>query len=284
MQISGNVIPHFTQDTTDRNRTSPFAFTGNKFEFRAVGSSASIAWPNTVLNTIVAESLDYVAGELEKAVGSRSNPARLQAAVIGVLKKVIKQHKRVIFDGDNYSEEWHAEAERRGLPNLRDSVEAFRVLKARKNVDLFRKYGVLSKAEYESRTHIAIEKYVKQLTIEAETMVSMARGQILPAALEHQRRVADAVSATKAAGLQPGETASALRDFVQLVDQFRERTVEVERLCAHHEDDPARHAEQIAKQLRPAMARLRETGDAIEAQVAVNLWPLPTYRDLLFLK
>jgi glutamine synthetase len=268
----------------DRNRTSPFAFTGNKFEFRAVGSSASIAWPNTVLNTIVAESLDYMATELEKAVGTRSNPARLQSAVINVLKKVIKQHKRVFFDGDNYSEEWHAEAEERGLPNLRDSVEAFRVLRAKKNGDLFRKYGVLSKVEYESRIHIAIEKYVKQLAIEAETMVSMARGQILPAALKHQRRVAEAVTATKAAGLEPGETATALREFVRLVDQFRQRTAEVERLAGHHEDDPARHAEQISLQLKPAMAALRETGDAIESQVAADVWPLPTYRDLLFLK
>jgi glutamine synthetase len=284
LDLGAKTLPQLPRHSGDRNRTSPFAFTGNKFEFRAVGSSASIAWPNTVLNTIVAESLDYVATELEKALGARPSPAKLQAAVISVLKKLIKQHKRVFFDGDNYSEEWHAEAERRGLPNLRDSVEAFRVLRDRKNVDLFRKYGVLSKAEYESRIHIAIEKYVKQLAIEAETMVSMARGQILPAALEHQRRMAEAVAATKAAGLQPGETANALREFVQLVDQLRERTAEVERLAAHQEDDPVRHAEQINKQLKPAMARLRETGDAIESQVAADLWPLPTYRDLLFLK
>jgi glutamine synthetase len=284
LDLGATTLPQLPRHSGDRNRTSPFAFTGNKFEFRAVGSSASIAWPNTVLNTIVAESLDYMATELEKAVGTRSNPARLQSAVINVLKKVIKQHKRVFFDGDNYSEEWHAEAEERGLPNLRDSVEAFRVLRAKKNGDLFRKYGVLNKAEYESRIHIAIEKYVKQLAIEAETMVSMARGQILPAALMHQRRVAEAVSATKAAGLEPGETVTALRDFVRLVDQFRQRTAEVERLAAHHEDDPARHAEQISRQLKPAMAALRETGDAIESQVAADVWPLPTYRDLLFLK
>ena len=151
-------------------------------------------------------------------------------------------------------------------------------------MDLFRKYGVLGKAEYESRVHIAIEKYVKQLAIEAETMASMARGQILPAALEHQRRMAEAVAATKAAGLSAGETTNALRDFIQLVDQFRERTAEVERLGAHHDPDPVRHAEQLSRQLKPAMARLRETGDAIESQVAADVWPLPTYRDLLFLK
>ncbi|HEX3274720.1 MAG TPA: hypothetical protein VHR43_07690, partial [Gemmatimonadales bacterium] len=262
----------------------PFAFTGNKFEFRAVGSSASIAWPNTVLNTIVAESLDYVATALERAVGARPSPARLQQGVLAVLKRVIKEHKRVIFDGDNYSEEWHTEAGRRGLPNLRDSVEAFKVLGARKNSDLFRKYGVLNRSEYESRIHIAIEKYVKQLGIEAETMVTMAKSQILPAALEHQRRVAESVAATKAAGVDPGDSTQALREFVDLVTQFRSRTAEVERLAGHQEADPAKHAAQIARELKPAMQRLRETGDALEAVVAADLWPMPNYRTLLFLK
>ncbi len=166
LDLGARTLPMLPRHSGDRNRTSPFAFTGNKFEFRAVGSTASIAWPNTVLNTIVAESLDYVAGQLEKAVGANPTPARLQQGVLTVLKRLIKEHKRVIFDGDNYSEEWHTEAERRGLPNLKDSVEAFQVLKARKNSDLFKKYGVLNKSEYDSRIHIAIEKYVKQLGIE----------------------------------------------------------------------------------------------------------------------
>ena len=156
-----------------------------------------------------------------------------------MLKRLIKEHKRVIFDGDNYSEEWHAEADRRGLPNLKDSVEAFQVLRARKNSDLFKKYGVLNKSEYDSRIHIAIEKYVKQLGIEAETMVSIAKSQILPAALEHQRRTAEAVAATKAAGVEAADSTQALREFVELVTQFRARTAEVERLAAHHEADPA---------------------------------------------
>jgi glutamine synthetase len=284
LDLGATTLPQLPRHSGDRNRTSPFAFTGNKFEFRAVGSSASIAWPNTVLNTIVAESLDYVATELEKGLGAKPSPARLQQTVIAVLKKLIKQHKRVLFDGDNYSEEWHAEAARRGLPNLKDSVAAFEVLRARKNVEIFRKYGVLNKAEYESRIHIAIEKYVKQLTIEAETMVSMARGQILPAAIEHQRRVAEAVAATKAAGVEPGESLRALREFVDLVDELRRRTAEVERLAAHHEADPSRHAAHIARELKPRMDKLRAVGDALEALIAADLWPLPTYRDLLFLK
>jgi glutamine synthetase len=284
LDLGARTLPMLPRHSGDRNRTSPFAFTGNKFEFRAVGSSASIAWPNTVLNTIVAESLDYVATELEKGLGAKPSQARLQQTVLAVLKKLIKQHKRVLFDGDNYSEEWHAEAGRRGLPNLKDSVAAVEVLRARKNVDLFRKYGVLNKAEYESRIHIAVEKYVKQLTIEAETMVSIARGHILPAALEHQRRLAEAVAATKAAGVEPGESAKVLKEFVGLVDDLRRRTAEVERLSAHHEDDPMRHAASMSRELKPKMAALRAAGDMIETLVPASVWPLPTYRDLLFLK
>ena len=137
-----------------------------------MGSSQTIAWPNTVLNTIAAESLDYMATELEKVAGKTPTPARLQAAVLSVLKKVIRQHKRVIFGGDNYSAEWHDEAEQRGLPHFRDSVEAFAVLRQKKIADLFKKYGVLSKAELDSRTHIAYEKYIKQIDIEAQTMIT----------------------------------------------------------------------------------------------------------------
>ena len=284
LDLGAKTLPMLPRHSGDRNRTSPFAFTGNKFEFRAVGSSASIAWPNTVLNTIVAESLDYVASQLEKAVGAKPTPAKLQAGVIAVLKRLIKEHKRVIFDGDNYSEEWHAEAERRGLPNLKDSVAAFGVLRAKKNIDLFKKYGVLSRAEHDSRTHIAIEKYIKQLGIEAETMVSMARNQILPAALQHQQRTAEAIAATKAAGVDCADTTVALRSFVELVTRLRNATTAVERASTHHDADPIRHAAQISRELKPAMAELRIVVDALETLVAADLWPLPTYRDLLFLK
>ncbi|HEY8197935.1 MAG TPA: glutamine synthetase III [Gemmatimonadales bacterium] len=284
LDLGATTLPMLPRHSGDRNRTSPFAFTGNKFEFRAVGSSASIAWPNTVLNTIVAESLDYVADQLEKAVGAKPTPAKLQAGVISVLKSLIKEHKRVIFDGDNYSEEWHAEAGRRGLPNLKDSVEAFGVLRAKKNVDLFKKYGVLSKAEHDSRTHIMIEKYTKQLAIEAETMVSIARGQILPAALRHQQRMAETIAATKAAGVDCADTTAALRSFVDLVTKLRTTTAAVEQASAHHDADPIKHATQISRELKPVMAGLRVVVDALENLVAADLWPLPTYRDLLFLK
>ena len=284
IDLGARTLPTLPRHSGDRNRTSPFAFTGNKFEFRAVGSSQSIAWPNTVLNTIVAESLDWMAAEMERAVGKAPTPARVQAAAMAVLKKVVKQHKRVLFAGDGYSLEWHAEAERRGLPHLRDSVEAFGALRARRNIDLFKKYGVLSKAEFDSRTLIGYEKYVKQLTIEADTMMAIGRTQILPAALLHQARVAAAVSTTEAAGVKCNDTLQSLGEFVNLVSRFREALAVLEKAVAHHDEDPVRHATWIRDKVRPAMGQLRTYADSIELQVSADLWPLPTYRELLFLK
>ena len=284
IDLGARTLPTLPRHSGDRNRTSPFAFTGNKFEFRAVGSSQSVAWPNTVLNTIVAESLDQFATELERAVGKSPTPARVQAAAMKLLKKVVKQHKRVIFAGDGYSLEWHAEAERRGLPHLRDSVDAFGALRARRNVDLFKKYGVLSKTEFDSRVLIGYEKYVKQLTIEAETMLAIGRTQILPAALQHQARVAAAVSTTEAAGVKCNDTLQALGEFVNLISRFREALAALEKAVGHHDDDPIRHATWIREKVKPAMDGLRTYADSIEMLVSADLWPLPTYRELLFLK
>jgi glutamine synthetase len=284
IDLGAKTLPMLPRHSGDRNRTSPFAFTGNKFEFRAVGSSASIAWPNTVLNTIAAESLDVLATEIERAAGKTPTPARLQAAVLGVLKKVLKQHKRVIFDGDGYSPDWHAEAEKRGLPNFRDSVAAFPVLRAKKNVDLFKKYGVLNKAELDSRTHIGVEKWVKQLMIEAETMIALTRTHILPAALRHQQEVAEAVHATEQAGVKSPDSTAALKDMVTLVSHVRQTLAALERAAQHHHDDPYKHAVQINSEIRPLMTELRSQVDAMEAHVAADLWPLPTYREMLFLK
>jgi glutamine synthetase len=284
LDLGAKSLPQLPRHSGDRNRTSPFAFTGNKFEFRAVGSSASIAWPTTVLNVIVAESLDTIATELERAIGPKPTPARVQAAVLAVLKRVIKEHKRVIFDGDGYSQDWHVEAQRRGLPMLRDSAAAFPVLKARKTTDLFRKYEVLSKAEVDSRMHIAVEKFVKQLQIESETMISIARSQILPAALQHQTLLAESVAATDAAGVDCEDTRASLVEFVGMVSELRRATVALERACAHHDEDPMRHATHINAQVKPAMAALRQVVDGLESHVAADLWPMPNYRELLFLK
>ncbi len=285
IDLGARTMPQIPRHSGDRNRTSPFAFTGNKFEFRAVGSTASIAWPNTVLNLIVTDSLDHVATELEKAVGKNPTPAKLQTAVLKVLKGVIGAHKRVIFDGDNYAPEWHAEAKKRGLPQFDESVEALATLTSRKNLDLFRKYGVLDKAELESRSHIALEKYVKQLTIEAEMMATIARTQILPAALAHQTRVAGAVAATKAAGVDAPETREALVRFVEGVATLRARTTALEEAIAGElHGDPLEDARHIRTVVRPAMVAVREIADQLETVVAADLWPLPTYRELLLLK
>lgn len=284
IDLGARTLPQLPRHSGDRNRTSPFAFTGNKFEFRAVGSSQSIAWPNTVLNTIVAESLDYSATELQRAAGKNPTPARLQAAVMGLLKRLVKQHKRVLFAGDNYSQEWHEEAERRGLPHLRDTVDSLAALKARKNGDLFRKYGVLNKAEFDSRVHVSYEKYNKELTIEAESMVTIGRTQILPAALGYQRRMAEAVAATEAAGVKCNDTVAALGQYVNLVSRFQEALTALEKACGHHDEDPARHATWIRDKVKPAMAQVRSYADTLEGHVAADLWPLPTYREMLFLK
>ena len=284
IDLGARSLPQLPRHSGDRNRTSPFAFTGNKFEFRAVGSSQSIAWPNTVLNTIVAESLDFVASELEKAMGGKPAAGKLEAAALTLLKRLLKEHKRVIFDGDNYTEEWHAEAARRGLPMLKDSVESFGVLSSRKNADLFKKYGVLTKAELESRTHIAVEKYVKQLTIEAETMVSMSRTMILPAAFAHQTLMAEAVASTEAAGVKDPDTVAALKEFVSLVSRLRKATAVLERASAAHVDEPMKHAQHIKSKVIPAMQELRTLADELQLHVADEFWPMPTYRELLFLK
>ncbi len=284
IDLGARTMPQIPRHSGDRNRTSPFAFTGNKFEFRAVGSTASIAWPNTVLNTIVAESLDYVAGELERGAGAHPTSAKQQATVLAVLKRILKEHKRIVFDGDGYNEAWHREAEKRGLPHMRDSVDAFPVLKAKKTVELFKKYGVLTRAEVESRYHIAVEKWVKQLTIEAETMVAMARTMILPAALRHQTELAEAVTTTEGAGVDCDDTVKALEHFTGLVSDARAAVVALEAAAAHTDEDPMKHAQQIKAKVRPAMAVLRTAVDTLENHVAADLWPMPTYRELLFLK
>jgi glutamine synthetase len=232
----------------------------------------------------VAESLDHVAGELEKALGDKPTAAKLEAAALGLLKKLLKEHKRVIFDGDNYTEGWHAEAKKRGLPMLQDSVASFQALSARKNYDLFKKYGVLTKAEFDSRTHIAVEKYVKQVTIEAETMVAMARTMILPAALAHQTLMAEAIGSTEAAGVEDPDSRVALQVFVGLVGRLRKTTIGLERVAAAHADDLTKHAQQIKTKVIPAMQELRTVADELQLHVADEFWPMPTYRELLFLK
>ncbi len=282
IDLGTSSLPKIPRDSGDRNRTSPFAFTGNKFEFRAVGAGQTVAWPTTVLNTIVAESLDYVANELEAASGG--DPAKVRGAVTGLLQDIIKKHKRVIFNGDNYSAEWHAEAERRGLPNLRDCITALPVLGAAKNVELFAKYRVLNPTEVESRTHIATEKYAKELLIESEAMVLLGRQLILPAALAQQTLLAQSVGACKAAGIECADTSAQLRAFVDLTARYNGTLEALDEADNHQDADPFQHASYMKSKVVPLMAELRRLGDELETRVASHLWPLPSYRELLFVK
>jgi len=288
LDLGARTLPQIPRHSGDRNRTSPFAFTGNKFEFRAVGSSAAVSWPVTVLNAIVADSLDYVATHLEKAVGKSgaASEAKLQAAVMSLLQKIVKQHKRVLFGGDGYDPAWHAEAEKkRGLLNLRNTAAALPVLSARKNQDLFKSYSILSKDEVISRAHIYAEKYIKQVIIEAETMLGMARTQILPAAVRQQTELAEAVASTASADVDDGDLRAQLEEFVSLASRLRDAISALEKaLAGESHADPIEHARHIQQHIVPAMSDLRDAADDLESQIAADLWPLPSYRDMLSIK
>jgi glutamine synthetase len=278
LDLGAKTLPQIPRHSGDRNRTSPFAFTGNKFEFRAVGSSASVAWPATVINTIVAESLEFLAGELESRITKGES---IENAVQEVLQKTIADHKRVIFNGDNYTSQWEQEAARRGLPNLKNSIEAFPIVRSEKVIDLFTKQNVLGQAELESRTTIFFEKYTKQLIIEAETMAEIARTQILPAARRNQIELAEVVASTESADVDPGDARGVLEDFVDLVSRFRSTITTLENVIAHDEEDSSAHADHIESKIIPAMNDVRELADELEALVAADLWPLPGYREML---
>ncbi|MCG8403944.1 MAG: glutamine synthetase III [Phycisphaerales bacterium] len=284
LDLGAMSLPQIPRHSGDRNRTSPFAFTGNKFEFRAVGASATSAWPNTVLNTIAAESMDYLAGQLEKAAGKNPTPAKLESAVRSILKDIIKEHKRVIFNGDNYSEAWHKEAEKRGLPNLENSVKAIPILASKKSVAMFKKYKVLNKAEVDSRANIFMGRYVDQLLIESEQMVLMGRTMILPAALRHQKQLAETVATTQSAGVDCKDEKAMLEEFVDLVWRFNAALTALGEADNYRDDDLFKQGKYLKEKVVPLMDKLRETGDQLETQVAADLWPLPSYRDLLFIK
>jgi glutamine synthetase len=284
LDLGAKVLPRLPRHTGDRNRTSPFAFTGNKFEFRAVGSSSTPAWPMTVLNTIVAESLDFIATTLESSIGPKASPEKVQSVVRALLQKIIKQHKRVIFNGDGYDKSWHEEAEKRGLPNLRNSVDAFAVLGTKATADLFKKYKIFTKSEVESRAHIHVEKYNKQVVIEAETAILMTRTQVIPALVRQQTELAEAVAATEAADVDPGDLRRQLEDFVELANRCR---VAVDKLEAASDADAGeglKHARHLRDHLLPALVDLRDIVDQLEQKVSADLWPFPTYREMLTIK
>jgi len=276
-----SVLPKLPKDAGDRNRTSPFAFTGNKFEFRAVGSSFNVAAPNTVLNTIVADSLDYIATELETLIKKGKS---LKDAVQTFLPKVIKEHKRVLFNGDNYSEAWHKEAAKRGLANHKSTTDVLPIAVRKDTIDLFTKYKVYSDVELKSRYNILCEVYVKTLTIEAKTALNIAKTMILPAALKYQKDVAESVSAAKAAGVKGGGTAE-LKELVGLINSLSDAIAKLEKVVDHHADgEPIDHARYSAAKVVPGLVALRTVVDALETVIDDNLWPLPTYREMLFIR
>ncbi|HOK42334.1 MAG TPA: glutamine synthetase type III, partial [Thermoclostridium caenicola] len=280
LDIGVLTLPVLPRDATDRNRTSPFAFTGNKFEFRMVGSSQSIAMPNFVLNTIVAEALSQIADRLEQA-------SDFQAEVNAVVKEMIKQHKRVIFNGNNYSEEWVAEAERRGLPNFKTTVDVIPALLEEKNIRLFEKHHVLSETEVRSRYEIYLESYVKTVRIEALTMIEMVMKQILPAVMKHMKQVADTVASLTKAGADASAFKRDLDTVVGLSNSLRENTgrlsAEVEALDAEAGNgNSLNHARAYKDRILPLMEAVRADADRLEEIVDGSLWPFPTYGELLF--
>nr|WP_237050618.1 glutamine synthetase III [Luteitalea pratensis] len=282
LETGVDVLPKLPRDAGDRNRTSPFAFTGNKFEFRAVSSNQSIAFPNIVLNVAVADSLDYIATELEKAV---EKGADFEDAVGKLLVKLTKENKQIIFNGNNYSDAWQKEASKRGLLNLRNTVDALPQLASAEAVKLFEAYKVLNKRELEARLEINLETYNKSINVEAQTMVLMANRYILPAALGYLTQVAQSVAAGKAAGVQSKEAKKLLVHVTKLVDAFKQRTEALTIAIAHEGNgESLKHAKYMRDKIVPAMAALREVGDAIESVVPSNDWPLPTYREMLFIK
>ena len=277
-----SVLPQLPRDAGDRNRTSPFAFTGNKFEFRAVSANQSIAFPNICLNLAVAEALDHIAGELERAV---KGGEKLEDAVGKLLTRLLKEHKRIVFNGDGYSQEWQDEAGRRGLLNLKNTVDALPELVKPEVVKIFEKHKVLNEREVRARYLVAVEQYNKTINIEGQTMAGMANRYILPAALENQRRVAEAVNATTAAGADCSEGKKLLAEICDLTCEFRRRTQALQHALEHGGDgSPEAHAKHYRDKVVPAMAALRETGDRLETMTAHDVWPLPTYREMLFLK
>jgi glutamine synthetase len=280
LTIGVTTLPLLPKDTTDRNRTSPFAFTGNKFEFRMVGSSQSIAGANFVLNTIVAEILSQVANKLE---GSND----LNKDVQTLLQEIVKNHKRVIFNGNGYSDEWVAEAEKRGLPNIRSTVDAIPVLIAEKNVSVLSKHGVLSRTECESRYEINLENYIKTINIEALTTLEIANRQIVPSVIAYTTELATSIKAIKDAGVQVDVSAQTelLTEVSSLLASLKKNIKvlqDVTEKASSLHGDSFKQASYYRDVVFIQMGAVRADADKLETLVDADLWPIPTYSDLLF--
>lgn len=279
LEIDVNVLPSFKKDTTDRNRTSPFAFTGNKFEFRMLGSTANIACPNTILNTIVAESLDYISDYIE-------GKDDLDKALNEILKKILKEHKAIIFNGNNYAPEWVEEAESRGLLNLKSSAEALPHYTDEKNIKLFEKHGVYTKLELESRKEILLEKYCQTINIEALTMLEMVKKDIIPAICNYSKDLTEGALAKKnlSSDIDVSLETSLVSKISSLSACLSKKTAELDKVLLDAKD--IEDSEELAKfyhdTVLSQMNEVRAIADELETIVGKGYWPFPTYTDLLF--
>jgi glutamine synthetase len=275
MQLGTPMLPELEKDPGDRNRTSPFAFTGNKFEFRALGSSESPSFPNTVLNTIVAESVKRLTTELKAQIDGGKD---LDEAVPELVRQAWLDNKQVVFNGDNYSEEWHAEADQRGLKNLRTTPDALPELVSEQTIEVFGTFGVLSERELEARFEVKGEQYTALVNIEAETAATIARTQILPAAVRH-------LAMLRSAG-DPGTTVESLSgEISEMIEELTFAIRKLEEVNDHPEElEGLALARYIRDEVIPAMDGVREVSDRLERIVAEDLWALPTYAEILFIK
>ncbi|AMK12741.1 MAG: glutamine synthetase III [Pseudodesulfovibrio sp.] len=281
LEMGVDSLPPLPLDSGDRNRTSPFAFTGNRFEFRAVGSNQSIAGAQVALNTIMAESLDFITDEILKLTGGKK--AGLKEACQKVLQEIMKKHGHVIFNGDGYADAWQKEAAKRGLPNLKTTPEALPAMIEPEVVAVFEKYGVLSKDELHSRYEIYHEQYCQHITTESLLVVKVAKTIILPAAIRYQGELASVAASIKAAGIEPRTTL--LQEVTDKLRDLQENIGTLEKIIAK---EGFKSIEEEAKykvsKVLPAMLAVREVADALEGIVADDLWPLPSYQEMLFIK
>ncbi|MGD9961455.1 glutamine synthetase III [Nocardioides sp.] len=279
MLIGVDTLPVLPTDPGDRNRTSPFAFTGNRFEFRAPGSMQTVAGPMVTINTIMAEALDYIATNLEAAVAAGTD---FDVAVQDILAEIIANHGAVVFNGNGYSEDWQIEAEARGLKNLRTTVDALPELIAPEAIELFSKYGVFNEREMHSRYEIGLEHYLLTVQVEANLTGEMGTTIVLPAAVRYQTELAQNVAALKAAGVEAD--LSALEAIsVPITDLKAALTKLTEVTSVDHDEDPLVQATYVRDNVLPAMAEIRAAADILENMVADDLWPLPTYQEMLYI-
>lgn len=281
MNLGVDTLPLFPKDPGDRNRTSPFAFTGNRFEFRAVGSGQSVSGPLVAMNTMLADSLNWVADKLESEL---AKGAELNAAIQAMLKEVMDKHGAVVFSGNGYSAEWHKMAvEERGLANLPTTADALPVLKEAYIEELFDRIGVLSPVELESRFEVYAEQYLLSIEVEAKLMVSMAKTVIYPAAIRYLSELSATIAGLKEVGIDLEKESA---EKVAMLAKFMMDTVsKLNAALSHHDfSTTEEHMQYFAKTIRPLMDKVREYADALEGEVADDLWPLPTYQEMLFIK